>query len=111
MSNILILNQPRVDVGLTTSTYTVPTGGAGIYNVALQSTEIPPSGISIIVNKNASPVYTAPTLVPTQSSIQFKFPILLADADVITVVASSSNANDTLLNSVKTNTSIVLGES
>lgn len=110
MSNILFLNQPRVDVGLVTETYTVPTGGAGIYNVAVQCTEIPPSGLSIVVNQNGSPVYTAPTLTPTQSSIQFKTSFLAAAADVITVVLSSSTANDLLLESVKTNVAISLGE-
>lgn len=110
MANILLLNVPRVDVGLTTSNYTVPTGGAGMYNVAMQVSEIPPSGISIVVNKNSSPVYTAPVVSPTQSALQFKQDFLLADADVISVVVSSANANDNLLNSVKTNLSIGQGE-
>ena len=110
MSNILFLNVPRVDVGLVTDTYTVPTGGAGLYNVAAQVTEIPPSGLSVVVNKNGSPVYTAPAVTPTQSALQFKTSQLLADADVITVVLSSSTANDLLLNSVKTNVAITLGE-
>jgi len=99
-----------VDVGLVTDTYTVPTGGAGLYNVAAQVTEIPPSGLSVVVNKNGSPVYTAPAVTPTQSALQFKTSQLLADADVITVVLSSSTANDLLLNSVKTNVAITLGE-
>lgn len=109
MANILILNQPRVDVGLTTSTYTVPTGAAGIYRVDLQATEIPPSGLTIVVNNNGSPVYTAPAVTPTQSALQFKANLLLAAADVVTVVATGSG-NDNLLNSVKINTSIGLGE-
>ncbi len=110
MSNTLIINQPRVDVGLQTSTYTVPSGGAGLYNVRVQCTEIPPSGLSIVVNQNGSPVYTAATLGQTQSAIQFKAgAILCAAADVITVVFSSSSANDLLLNSVKSNVSIEQG--
>lgn len=111
MSNILILSQPRVDVGLTTSTYTVPTGGAGMYNVQCQASEVPPSGLSLVVNKNASPVYTSPVVTPTQETFQFRFDLLLADADVVTVVASSTGslANDLLLNSVKINTSIDKG--
>lgn len=109
MSNILFLNTPRVDVGLTTSTYTVPTGAAGIYNVSVQATEIPPSGLTIIVNVNASPVYTAPVVSPTQIALQFKARFLLAAADVVTVVATGSG-NDILLNSVKINTSIGQGE-
>jgi hypothetical protein len=110
MSNILILNVPRVDVGLQTATYTVPTGGAGLYNIAAQITEIPPSGLSVVVNKNASPVYTAPTITPTQSALQFKTSLPLADADVVTVVLSSSQPNDKLLNSVKSNLALGQGE-
>jgi len=109
MSNILILNQPRVDVGLTTSTYTVPTGGAGTYRVDLQATEVPPSGLTLVVNKNASPVFTAPVITPTQSAQQFKFDIILADADVVTVVATGTAGIDDALNNVKINTSIGQG--
>lgn len=109
MSNILFLNVPRVDVGLTTSTYTVPTGGAGMYRVDLQATEVPVSGLTLVVNKNGSPVYTAPVITPTQSAQQFKTIQLLADADVVTIVASSSADNDQLLNTVKINTSIGQG--
>lgn len=109
---ILILNTPRVDVGLVTNTYTVPTGAAGIYYVSFQATEFPPSGLAIIVNKNGSPVFTAPVVSPTQIALQFKVDMLLAAADVITVVLSSTGsvANDLLLNSVKSNVSIGQGE-
>jgi len=107
MSNILLLNAPRVDVGLVTETWTAPS--AGLYNLAAQITEIPPSCLSIVVNQNGSPVYTAPTLTPTQSAIQFKVDLDCANADVITLVLSSSNTNDTMLESVKTNVSIGQG--
>lgn len=109
MANILILNVPRVDVGLQTSTYTVPTGAAGLYNVELQATEIPPSGLTIVVNVNGTPKYTAPAVTPTQSALQFKTSLLLADADVVTVVETGNAATDILLNSVKTNLSIGQG--
>jgi hypothetical protein len=107
MSNILLLNVPRVDVGLITDTFTVPT--TGLYNLEAQITEIPPSGLSIVVNQNGSPIYTAPALTPTQSAIQFKVDINGVAADVITLVLSSSNTNDTMLESVKTNISIGQG--
>ncbi len=107
MSNILFLNVPRVDVGLVTDTYTVPS--TGLYNLEAQITEIPPSGLSIVVNQNGSPIYTAPALTPTQSAIQFKVDISATAADVITLVLSSSNTNDTQLESVKTNVSIGQG--
>lgn len=108
MSLVLIKDTPQVSVGLVTYTYTIPS--AEIYTVRLQSTEIPPSGISILVKQNGSTVYTAPTLSPTQSAIQFNYSQLYAANDVVTVALSSSSANDLLLNSVKTSVSIGQGE-
>ena len=107
MSNILFLNVPRVDVGLVTDTWTAPS--AGLFNLEAQITEIPPSGLSIVVNQNGRPVYTAPALPPIQSAIQFKVDLNCAAADVITLVLSSSNSNDLLLESVKTNVAIGQG--
>jgi hypothetical protein len=97
-----------MSVGLTTETFTIPS--TGLYNVAAQITEIPPSGLSVVVNQNGSPIYTAPVITPTQIAQQFKFGFAATAADVITVVLSSSNANDSLLNSVKMNVSIGQGE-
>lgn len=110
MSNTLFLNVPRVDVGLPTATYTVPTGGAGVYTVRFEATEVPPSGLTVLVKKGASTVFTAPAVTPTQSALQFKFSTLYADADVITVVLSSAETVDAALNNVKTNVSIELGQ-
>jgi hypothetical protein len=107
MSNILILNQPRVDVGLVTDTFTVPT--SGLYNLAAQITEIPPSSLSVVVNRNGTPVYTAPVLTLTQSAQQFKVDLNLTALDVITMVMTSTNPNDLLLESVKTNVAIGQG--
>jgi len=110
MSNILILNQPRVDVGLQTSTYTVPSDG--IYNVQVQLTENPPSGLSVVVKKNSVTQFTAPVITPTQVAQQFKYSAPFAAADVIDVVLATSQSNpntDYLLNSVKSNVSIGQG--
>jgi hypothetical protein len=109
MSNTLILNQPRVDVGLQAATYTVPSGLGGFYYVSFQCTEIPPSGLSVVVNQNGSPVFTAPAVGQTQSALQFRYAQVYAAADVITVVVSSSNANDNLLNSVQSEVAIGQG--
>lgn len=107
MSNTLILNQTQVLSGLATMTYTVPS--AGTYNVKVDLTEVPPSGLSIVINKNGSPILTAPTLGQTQSAQQLKFAFLAAATDVITVVVSSSTFNDEQLNNVKSNISIGQG--
>lgn len=109
MSLPLILNQPQVSVGLVTFAYTVPSGGAGLYNVHVECTEVPPSGISILVKKNGSTIYTAPVISPTQNALQFKTHMLLADSDAITVVMASAESIDNQLNTVKTSCTIAQG--
>lgn len=56
------------------------------------------SGVSVVVNKNGSPVFTMPALSATQSAAQFKTSLVLAATDVITVVLASSTASDAALN-------------
>lgn len=73
------------------------------------TTEVPPSGISILVKKGGVTQYTADTLSPTQGGAKFRFSILLADADVLTVVMASSVAVDNKMNNVKTTVSIMQG--
>lgn len=107
MSNILLLNQPQVTVGLNTQTFTVPSDG--IYNVSVQLTEVPPSGVSVAVKKNTVTIFTAPTITPTQAAQQFKYATSYAAADVIDVVISSASAIDSEKNNVKTNVSIGQG--
>lgn len=109
MANTLLINQPFVLVGLPTWTYTVPTGGAGLYTTHVESSENIPSGISILVKKNGSTQYTAPTLSVTQGAVQFKFTALYAAADVITVVMASAADIDNQLNTVKTTCTIEQG--
>lgn len=107
MSNTLILNQSYVNVGLDTMTYTVPT--TDNYNVKFQVTEIPPSGLSIVVNDNGSPIFTAPTIGQLQSALQFKFSFPAIATHVIAVVISSSAASDQPINNVKSIISIGQG--
>lgn len=113
MANTLFINQPFVLVGLPTWTYTVPTGGAGVYSVHVESTEGVPTGVSILVKKNGSTQFTAPGFGINQGAIQFKFGMLLAAADVVTVVMASSQSLptdiDNQLNSVKTTVTIQQG--
>lgn len=107
MANTLIADTPFVFVGLGTLTYVIPT--TGIYTVRVQSTEIPPSGISILVKDNGSTIFTAPILGQTQSAIQFQYEKLLTATHTLTVVLASSADSDQLINSVKTSVSIGLG--
>ena len=105
MSQTLLLNQPLIS-GLDTWNYTVPTGGAGAYSVHAEITEVPPTGLTAIVKKNGSTIFTAPTISPTQIAQQFKFGFLVADADAISVVIASSTAIDLVANNVKATVTI-----
>lgn len=109
MSLPLILNQPQVAVGLPTYAYTIPTGGAGLYNVHVELSEVPPTGLSLLIKKGASTVYTMPTISPTQIAIQLKQHFLFADADAITVVLASSDSIDNQKNTVKSTCTIAQG--
>lgn len=107
MAETLLLNQPFVTCGVDTLNFTI--SSAGLYNVQVQSTEVPPSGIAIVVKQNGSTKYTAPVLSPTQGAVQFKTSLLCASSDAISVVISSPSAIDTQLNNVKSTVSIGQG--
>lgn len=104
MANILLLNQPFVSVGLDDYTFTVPS--TGNYHIALQCTEVPPSGLTIVVNDNGSPIFTAPVITPTQQALQFKVGFQSIAGHTIDVVLTSSEAIDSQLNTVKTSVSL-----
>lgn len=67
------------------------------------------SGLSILVKKNGSTVYTASTPAVVQSAQQFKFSFQATAADSITVVFASSAAPDKTLNAIVSNVSIGQG--
>lgn len=67
------------------------------------------SGVSIVVNKNDSPIFTAPSVALVQSALQFKYSFQATAADSITVVLASSTASDKGLSGVTSNVSIGQG--
>jgi hypothetical protein len=101
---------PTVMEGLNTYTYTVTAAAAGLHYVKVRATEQTPSGLSIVINLNGSPLATSPAPTATQihSEIQVLNFVCVA-SDVITVVVSSAAAIDALRNTVKT--TITLGKS
>lgn len=64
------------------------------------------SGVSILVKKNGTTIFTAGTFTATQSAQQFKYSFQATAADSITVVLASSTASDNGLNGVKSIISI-----
>ena len=110
MSNILLLNQPFVQVGVgsgTNLTFTVPT--TGLYAVEAQLTENPPSSCVLTIQQNGSTVYTSPTITPTQIAFQMKQGFQFTAADAIVIALASAAANDLLLNTVKWTATIQQG--
>ncbi len=67
------------------------------------------SGVSIVVNDNGTPIFTAPTLSATQSAQQFKYSFQATSGHSITVVLASSTASDKGLSGVTSITSIGQG--
>lgn len=109
MANTLLINQPFVLTGVQTWIYTVPAGAGGPYSVHMELSEVPPTGLSILVKKNNVTQFTAPTIQQDQIAQQFKFGMLLAAADVVTVVMASAAAVDNAINNVKSTVTIQQG--
>lgn len=108
MANTLFLNQPFVFCGLGTLVSTVAT--AGLYNVHVEASEVPPSGLTVTVKQNGSTKYTSPTLSPTQGGIQMKTELNCAASDAIEVDLTSGQAIDSNLNTVKSTVTLGQGQ-
>ncbi len=91
---------PVTVVGLGTFTYTVDV--AGLRFISAVASEVPPSGLSIVINNNGSPIASSATPTDAQQIVSAQILTSCALNDVITVVISSSSAIDQQLNTVKT---------
>ncbi len=100
MSQNIKANSTGAVAGLGTFTFNVLV--AGPYYLRAQCTDVPPSGLSIVLNHNGSPVASSPSLNTDVQSIEVESHIYCNVSDVLTVVISSSSTNDQLLNTVKT---------
>jgi len=109
MSLGLKSSESNVAIGLGTFTYTVQT--AGLHGAVAVSSVLPPSGLSIVIQQNGTTV--ASSLSPSASSqivSAYIYPINCAVGDVISFILSSSNSNDTMLNTAKTIIRVQAGE-
>ena len=93
--------QANVGNGLQTYTYTVPV--QGVYGVNAFSTFFSPCGLITTINLNGSPIGNTPTIaVLTATECNVKEIINCSAGDIITIVISSSIANDPMAFSIKT---------
>lgn len=101
MANGLKGSQATIVAGLGTSTFAVTV--AGPHFIKATCTDVPPSGVVITINVNGSPIGTSASLDSSRQSIALHSSAYCSVADIITVVLTSSNSNDSaMLNNVKT---------
>jgi hypothetical protein len=108
MANVLGLKDTQANVicGLGTFTYTAL--ATAVYKFSIQSTVSPPSGLSIVINQNGSPIDT--TNSPSINSTHIELSIIQPCAlnDVITFVLTSSAFNDMQPGGVNSTISIIV---
>lgn len=72
-----------------------------MYMVSISVSEQPPSGMSILIQQNSATKASFSSPTPTQGAISLQVVLNCAANDVISVVLSSSSANDKGLNSIR----------
>lgn len=82
----------KVISNLDTYNYTVINDG--LHYVSLVINELPPSGITITIQKNSSTVASTSTPNPAQQVVQLAATINCAANDVLSVIVASANASD-----------------
>lgn len=80
-----------------------------MYTVSIRLTEIPPSGVSIVIKQNSSTIATSVAPSSTQNHIELRAQLNCTINDVIGVVLSSAVASDSLANTVKAILDINIG--
>lgn len=108
MSDSLKDSEMTVVTGLGTWTHT--TTQASLYSMAIRCSEIPPSGLSIVINHNGSPIATSAAPAASQQVINLEAKnIFCAMGDTISAVLSSGVLIDTQPNTLKASITVGRG--
>ena len=99
MTTITGIGQTKILTNLDTYTHTAAL--ASMYKVIIQMTELPPSGLSVVIQQNGSTVISAAAPAASQNHIELQTILNCAISDTISVVLSSSQASDQTINSIK----------
>jgi hypothetical protein len=97
----------KVVSNLDTYNYTVQT--AAMHVATIQLNELPPSGVSITIEQNGSPVAASAAPAATQGAISLSATMNCAVSDVISFVISSSTPSDEGLNCIKATLNVHIG--
>jgi hypothetical protein len=106
-TTITDISQSKVIKNLDTYNHTTLLNA--IYMVSISLSELPPSAISIVIQKNGSPVISSAAPAASQSHMELQAQINCVPSDVLSVVLSSSSANDQQFNVLKGILSISAG--
>jgi hypothetical protein len=90
-------------------TYNHTTLLTSMYKVVVQATEIPPSGLEIVIQQNGTPMATAALPAATQSHVELQVRLNCTAGDVISTILSSASITDTDLNTVRATLAITAG--
>src|ERR1700685_199064 len=93
------IGQSKVICALDTYTHTALASAPYFVGIALS--EVPPSGVSIQIQHNGSPVITSAAPSSTQGIVSLQANIVCAASDTLSVVVSSSSLIDSGLNVLK----------
>jgi hypothetical protein len=93
------ISQSKVLSSLDTYNHTA--GAAQMYTVNVKMSELPPSGLSIVIQQNGSPMATSVAPAATQGELDLRIVLNCAISDVISVILSSSNVQEAGRNQIK----------
>jgi len=91
-TTITNLISSKVISNLDTYNYTV--GEAGLHYVNLAINELPPSGITITIQLNGTPVVVSPAPAAQQQVVQLATTMNNTAGDVISIIVASSTPSD-----------------
>lgn len=111
MATTLILNGAQAAVVSNLDTYNYTAKSSATHFVTVSVTEHPASSLSIVIQKNGTPVATSTPPSATQAVINLSTPISCSASDVLSVVLSSSAAIDQRINHIKGIINIHVGSS
>lgn len=96
-----VVNIGQVKVLNALDTYNHAALQNSMYMVAVSVSEVPPSGLSVLIQQNSVTKATAALPAASQNHVDLQVVLNCAINDVISVVLSSSSAIDKGLNSIK----------
>jgi hypothetical protein len=93
------IGQSKVLSNLDTYTHTV--GLNSMYTVEIKVTEQPPSGLTVQIQKNGTPIVTAASPAASQNHIELRTILNCVVSDTISAVLSSSTPGDENINAIR----------